>query len=274
MNVSAAPGELARGSFADAALRAAARFWFLVAVTGQWIFVYYIAAHFGSSALQGNFEAWDHLPHGYVAGDTIGNTALLGHLLFAATITFGGPLQLAPQIRTRFPVLHRWLGRTYVLTAFIMGFTGLYLSWSGRTVVGDVSQHIAISINGVLIIVCAAMAWSRAAARDFAAHRRWALRLFLVVSGVWFFRVGLMFWLAINNGPAGFDPKTFTGPFLTFLAFAQYLLPLAVLEIYLRASGRSSAAVRFTTAAGLLALTAAMGVGVFAAATGMWLPRI
>lgn len=274
MNTTVAPGEWARDSFADGALQIAAKLWFLVAVAGQWTFAYYIAVRYGGAVSQGNFDAFNHLPHGYVAGNTIGNAALFGHLLFAAVITFGGPLQLIPQIRARFLTVHRWLGRLYIVTAFIMGFTGLYLVLSGRTVVGDISQQVAVTINGALIILCAVMAWSRAAARDFRAHRRWALRLFLVVNGVWFFRIGLMFWGAVNQGPVGFDPDTFTGPFLTFLGFAQYLLPLAVLEIYLRAGRRSSAPLRLITAAGLVLLTAATGVGIFAATMGMWLPRI
>jgi hypothetical protein len=37
----------------------------------------------------------------------------------------------------------------------------------------------------------------------------------MVLSGVWFFRLGMFLWLAINRGPAGFEPDTFTGPFLT-----------------------------------------------------------
>ena len=52
-----------------------------------------------------------------------------------------------------------------------------------------------------------------------------------MASGVWFFRVGLMLWVVVNQGPAGFDTETFRGPFLTFLSLAQSLLPLAILEL-------------------------------------------
>lgn len=45
-------------NFADTALKAAAGLWFLVAVVGQWAFLYYIVAFYGPSTLQGNFEAW------------------------------------------------------------------------------------------------------------------------------------------------------------------------------------------------------------------------
>lgn len=94
------------------------------------------------------------------------------------------------------------------------------------------------------------------------------------MSGAWFFRVGFALSLALFKGPFGFDPTTFQGPFLTFMAFAQYLLPLAVLELYLRAQDRASAPGRIAMAAGLLALTVAMGLGIFAASMVFWLPGI
>jgi hypothetical protein len=275
MNAAVMTRGLAQKSFGDTALKAAARFWFAVAIVGQWIFAFYVASFYGGSALRGNFAAWNKtLGHGYVAGDTIGNSALAGHLLFAVAVTFAGALQLVPQIRARFPAFHRWNGRIFVVIAFAQGIDGLYLALSGRNLVGGVAERIAVDINAGLIMLCAAMAWRAARARDFATHRRWALRLFLVANGVWFFRLGLMFWLLVNQGPVGFDPTAFTGPFITFLAFAQYLLPLAVLEVYLRAQARGSAPSRIATAAGLSALTIMMAIGIFSASTGMWLPRI
>ena len=46
-----------------------------------------------------------------VAGGLIGNLILAAHLLTAAIITVGGPLQLIPQHRSRALPLHRWMGR-------------------------------------------------------------------------------------------------------------------------------------------------------------------
>lgn len=135
-------------------------------------------------------------------------------------------------------------------------------------------QHLGVSLNALLILLGVVMALRFAVARDFSAHRRWALRLFLLVSGVWFFRVGLFLWLIINQGPAGFDPKTFEGPFLSFLSFAQYLLPLAVLELYFHTQDHGSVFGRAAMAVGLLVLTVAMGVGIVGATAGLWLPRI
>lgn len=270
---SAAPNS--RGRFAAASLRGVAAFWFVAAAFGQLLFAGYVAGFYGRSAWQGRPELWDKvLPHGYVAGDTFFNLVLGLHLAFAFVITVGGLMQLVPAIRRRLPALHRWTGRTYLAAAAIMSVGGLVMVW-GRGAAGDLPQHIAISINACLILACAAMAWRHARARRSDLHRRWALRLFLAVSGVWFFRVGLMFWIALNRGPVGFDPKTFSGPFLTVLAFAVYvLLPLGVLEGYLRAQRSRSAPAQFAMAGVLVLLTLAMAAGTAAAAAIMWLPRL
>jgi hypothetical protein len=126
----------------------------------------------------------------------------------------------------------------------------------------------------MLIILFAALALRAALARDFKTHRRWALRLFLVVSGSWFFRIGFFLSFFLHGGPFGFDPTTFSGPLLTFWGFAEYLLPLAVLELYLRAQEQSGALLRVTTATLVFVLTLAMGTGIFAVTMASWVPTI
>jgi len=259
---------------ATSALNAANQFWFAVAVAGQLMLVVYVVGFYGRAALQGQLESWNRvLPHGYVAGDTFGNLIVAVHLLFATIITLGGALQLTTGVRRLWPTLHRWNGRLYLLSAMLMSVGGLVMIWT-RGGAGDLSQHIAITLNALLIMGFAGMTVRHAIARRFDLHRRWALRLFLAVSGVWFFRVGLMFWIAVNQGPVGFDPKTFQGPFLTFLAFAQYLLPLAILQLYFHVQDHGTPGRRIAMACGLVVLTLLMAVGIVAASMMMWLPRI
>jgi hypothetical protein len=98
----------------------------------------------------------------------------------------------------------------------------------------------------------------------------------MVVNGVWFFRVGLMAWLLIHGGPAGFDPKTFTGPFLTALAILTYAVPiqLIVLEMYIYSARSKSKIFQITTSIIIFISTIITGLGVFGATIGMWLPRL
>jgi hypothetical protein len=260
-------------SIADVALPAAARLWYLTAVTGQLVFAFAVASFYTSAVVRGNLAAWNRfMPHGYVPGETISNLAVAIHLAAAVFIILSGAVQLLPQVRLRAPVLHRWNGRLYMVSAFGVSLAGLHMLWV-RGSLSDMTQRLGISLNAVLIMVFATLALRSAIRRDFETHRRWALRLFLVVGGVWFVRISLALSFLIFEGPFGFDPRTLQGPLITFLAYAGYLVPLAVLELYLRAE-RSSAPARIVMAAGLLAVTFAMGMGIFAATMGSWVPRI
>lgn len=248
--------------------------WFIVAVVGQWIFATYVILFYGKISIAGHIEDWNKiLPHGYVAGETFGNIVVGSHLLLAAIIIIGGPLQLIPQIRKYAPTFHRWNGRLYILIAFIISLSGLFMVWI-RGSVGGIIQHVSISINAALIIISAIFAIKYAMLRDIKNHRIWAFRLFLVVNGVWFFRVGLYFWLFINKEPFGFDPETFEGPFLYFLTFSQYILPLALLELYLKAKMSSSKNLTMIISTLLFLFTLVMAIGIFAASVGFWFPKM
>jgi uncharacterized membrane protein len=261
-------------SAADGALKRAVQFWFVVTVIGQLVFAFTVASFYGMTALRGDLRAWNKvLAHGYIPGDGVGNVALAAHLVSAVVIILAGSLQLVPQIRERFPILHRWNGRLYIVTAFSVSLAGLYLMWV-RGTVGDLPQHLGTSLMAVLIMLCAVMALRYAMARDFKTHRRWALRLYLVVSASLFIRTGIFLAIFLNRGPFGFDPTTFRGPFLTFISFAQYLVPLGVLELYLRTQDRPTALRRMAMAAGLFVLTLAMGAGIFAVTLGAFVPDI
>lgn len=259
---------------AAAVLSWTATAWFCVAVAGQLMFAFYVAALYGGAIVQGNLARWNTVaPHAYVPGATANNIAFGAHVMIAIVITIGGTLQLMPFVRRAAPAFHRVNGRVYVVLSVLTSIGGLFMVW-GRGTVGDTVQHVGISLDAALIMLCAARALQHARAGRIANHRRWAMRLYLVVSGVWFFRVGLMFWIIVNHGPAGFDPATFTGPTLSILSFAESLLPLAILELYLRARDGGSVIRRLSVAVGLMVATVATGVGIAAAAMFMWLPRI
>lgn len=261
--------------WSDKALKLSAGGWFLTAVFGQWFFAYYIVAYYGGSAVQGDWQAWtDRMIHGIVAGDPIGNIAVFIHILLAFVITFCGPLQLVPQIRSRFPTFHHLNGRIYIVTAFIISFGAIYMQWSRENLIGGIWGQIGTSLDGLLIIIFAYFAIRRAMQRRLAEHRKWALRLFIVVSGVWFFRVGRGLWHILTDGQSYGVNATLTGPFDIILGFAGYLLPLLILELYLRARDSGKVAGRWMMAILLSLSIVATAVGVYGAAYMMWIPVI
>ncbi len=252
-------------------LSRAVKFWFVIVLIGQVIFALYVFGLYGLSTINGEFEKWNTTaPHGYEADDLIGTIIFGVHVMLAGIITIGGPLQLMPQVRNRWPRLHRVNGRLYILAAFVISFAGLYLSWVKGSVGGLVGS-IFITINAILILISAYYTITHAMRRTLDQHRRWAIRLFLCMSGVWLFRVLLMLWFAIFQGPYGFDPEAFEGPALNFLYICSYILPIIVVQWYFFAqeSGRSQ---QLLFASFLTVVTLGIAVGSIMATIGMWLP--
>ncbi len=259
---------------ADRLLQWSAKTWLSIAILGQLIFAIYVMAYYGGAVIRGDMDAWNQVfPRGYIAGDWRGNLWVVLHIGVAFLISLSGLLQLIPNIRAKAPRFHRWNGRLFIAAVLSASTSGLAMLLD-RGAVGGLIQHIGLSLDAMLIIVFALLSLRYALARDFLRHRRWAMRLVMVVSGVWFFRIGLMLWIILNQGPAGFNPKTFEGPFLYFLSFANYLIPLAVLEIYLYAKASNSTFAKASMGIGLMILNVAMLAGIAAATMFMWLPRL
>jgi hypothetical protein len=216
-------------------LTASAALWFIAAAAGQWLFAYYVVVVFGvrvaADGLAGLSQV--QLMHGYVAGDTIGNIASTVHILLAIAIHGGGPLQLIPWLRT-------------------------HADTGGNTVAS------------ILIFMFAALALRHAMARNFDAHRRWALRLFLVVSAVWFIRLG-------SYGSQFLEHvfgSHFAPAYYESLNAAKLLVPLGVLELYFWAQRGAGARGRIAVAIAIVAATVLTAVGIYGAATIKWLPAI
>jgi hypothetical protein len=257
---------------AASVLKWAAIAWFAVATAGQMAFVYFIAVFYLPPTLQGQFEAWNRrdLITGYVPGDHAGNLQFAAHVLLGGLITAAGIVQFIPQIRTYAPALHRWTGRLYIVTAFLTAAGGLWLVW-GRGTYLTLFGAVSVSILAGLILLSAAMTLRHAMARRIALHRRWALRLFLVVSGVWFQRVGYMAWIILNQGPVGIGPRM-DGPFDIVWGFGIFVLPLATLELYFLARDRGGPMAKSVMAGVLVLLTGVMAVGIAGTVLLMWRP--
>lgn len=264
----------ASASFPNKALRGAGVLWFIVAAVGQAAFIGFILAFYGVRTARGDFARWNDKPliDGYIRGDDLGNVVFAAHVLLASVVTLCGLMQLAPIVRRRWPRAHRWSGRTFLSLAIFMALSGVWLSVVRGTYLSVISA-VAILINGLLILVFAGLAWRHAVQRRFEQHRRWALRTFMVVSGVWFLRVFLMGWVVINRGPVGMN-DTMSGPADIVLTFGSYLIPLAVLELHNAAERSVGGALKLVTAGVLTAAAVFTAAGVFGTIAFMWLPYL
>ncbi len=248
--------------------------WFAVAMIGQLAFIGFILAFYGVRTATGNIAGWNDKPliEGHVAGDDIGNAMFAVHVLLASVLTLCGLMQLIPTLRHRLPKLHRWTGRTFMSLAVIMALSGAWLTVVRGTYLSEISA-IAILLDGVLILAFVAIAWRHAIKRRFDLHRRWAMRTFMVVSGVWFLRVGIMGWIVVNGGPVGMT-DTMSGPADVVLNFGCFLIPLAVLELYFAAQRSGSGMFKSATALLVTIAAAFTAIGVFGTIAFMWMPYL
>lgn len=259
------------GNAAQSLLKASGAVWFVPAMIGQWLFAYHVAAEYFAAALAGNVDAWnERLFVGLVEGDFIGNAALVVHLIIAFVVTIGGTLQLIPQIRRAAPVFHRWNGRLYIVMAFVTSIAALYMVWT-RDTFGPDSLELSVSLNAVLIMVFAAMTIRHAMARRLDVHQRWAMRTFMVMSGVWFLRVMYACIGVVTQGAMlpGIE-NDMGGPTNFVISYASFLLPLALLELYFWAGRSRQDAAKFVVTALVLLAAGATSIGVFGTAMG-WL---
>ena len=255
-------------------LQVSATLWFIVAVTGQWLFVAYLFVYYGSRPAGGGLAALSETPlrGGYVSGDAVGNVAVASHVLLAILIHGGGPLQLVPAIRTRAPVFHHWTGRVFLVAVVLNSISGLYMNWV-RGIGGGALDVASNTVVALFVFAFAAQALRHAMARESGAHRRWAVRLFLAASAVWFVRVGVYGSVFLAD-QLEIDFGVISSQVFAVMNVAKLLVPLGLLELYFWAQRRAGSIGRIVVASVLVTATAVMGLGIYAVTTLRWLPRM
>ncbi len=244
--------------------------WFALAAIGQIGFIVFILSYYGPRTASGNFEALNDkaLIDGHKPGDDLGNFMFITHVLLAAIMTFGGLIQLVPGIRNRFRALHRWNGRVFLGLACFLALGGLWLGWVRGTRL-SLESGLAVSFNSILILTFAVPTLMLAMRRKIADHQRWAMRTFMVANGVWFFRVGIMGWLLVNQSPRWMN-NTLSGPADIALSIGSYLIPLLGLELYYSARKSTSNSYRSAAFVVLVSLTLFMSIGIAGTMLIMW----
>ena len=250
--------------------------WVGIILTGQWIFALYILVQFTLPLLSGQLSEarYAYMIRGYVNGDTINNAILLLHVVPVMLISLSGTFQLFPALRQHYPRFHRINGRVYLTFGLLGAIGGLYLTWVTGSRLSDLGA-LGVTVNGLLIPVMVYFAWRYAVQRDFARHQRFAVHAFILINGVWTFRLLLMGWFMLNQGPQG-NSANLDGPADVILSFASYLLPMFIAELIFRARERNTVSSRVTTTA-IIAVGIAILItliGTTAATMMMWGPRI
>ncbi len=250
--------------------------WVVTALIGQSIFAIYIFIVFGGPIVTGtiNESSFNHVITGFVSGDEFGNAVMFSHILPAAMLSLSGILQIIPHLRRCYPLFHRFNGRFFLTLGLTGALTGLYLTWMRGSRLSDIGA-IGITINGLLIPIAVYFAWKYARIKRFNMHQRWAIHAFLLINGVWAFRILLMVWYMLNQGPNG-NTENIDGPADIALSFGCYAIPMIVAELVFWAKRQPKTETYKVVLTSIVVVLGclATALGVVAAAMYMWYPSI
>ena len=98
---------------------------------------------------------------------------LVVHVAGSVTALALGAWQFVPVLRRPTIGVHRWVGRTYVVSCLIGGVAGVVLAFGTRA--GPVAG-LGFGLLGVLWIAVNILGWRAAMRKAFADHRRWMIR--------------------------------------------------------------------------------------------------
>lgn len=114
-------------------------------------------------------------------------TAVYLHVFGASLAPVLGLVQLAPGIRTRWPRMHRWMGRFYLgVCVLVGGASGFWLALSSP---GGTSVRVGFATLAVAWVGTGAVALARVCDGDLAGHREWMVRNYALTWGAVMLRV-------------------------------------------------------------------------------------
>ena len=119
------------------------------------------------------------------------------HILPGLLFVVLGPLQLARPIRDRFPSLHRWSGRVYLIAGVLIAYSAVRLVLNRSF--GGPSETSAAILFAVLLLSCLGMAFAQIRRRHLREHREWMIRGFAIGLAVVTIRPVVGIYLAFSD---------------------------------------------------------------------------
>ena len=121
-------------------------------------------------------------------------TMLITHIIASMLAILIGPVQYLPGLRKgRWLQVHRWLGRTYLLSVLFGGLSGLYMAQFAH---GGIITELGFGTLAVLWLYSGTRAYRHIRNKDLEAHRQWMIRNYALT----FAGVMLRVWVPLSIG--------------------------------------------------------------------------
>jgi uncharacterized membrane protein len=120
-------------------------------------------------------------------------TMLITHIVASMLAILIGPFQFLPALRTgRLLKIHRWMGRTYLLSILFGGLSGLYMA---QLSYGGIISHLGFSTLAILWLSSGFMAYKNIRNKNIEQHRQWMIRNYALT----FAGVMLRLWVPLSS---------------------------------------------------------------------------
>lgn len=121
-------------------------------------------------------------------------TILILHVVGSMLALIIGPFQFLPGIRKgRWLKIHRWLGRTYLLSILFGGLAGLYMA---QFAYGGIISRLGFGVLACLWLYTGYRAYRHIRNKEVEAHRQWMIRNYALT----FAGVMLRVWVPLTTG--------------------------------------------------------------------------
>ncbi|HEY4381638.1 MAG TPA: DUF2306 domain-containing protein [Acidobacteriaceae bacterium] len=148
----------------------------------SWAVVAGLAAYFYVTTIP-NYFHWDA---GHYAQYWPNRWWLVAHVGGGSLALILGPFQFSTMLRKRFVQVHRWMGRLYLAGILVGSVGAIYMGlWVSRLR----AFGIALEFLALAWLVTSGMAYLAVMRRQFAVHREWMIRSYVVTFGFVLFRL-------------------------------------------------------------------------------------
>jgi Predicted membrane protein (DUF2306) len=146
---------------------------------------------------------------------------LVAHIGGGSVALTLGLFQFSTLLRKRFVKVHRWMGRLYLCGVLVASVGAIYM---GLEVSQNKGFGIALEFLALAWLVTSGMAYMAVMRRQFAVHREWMIRSYVVTFGFVLFRLGTRWHVFAGLGHA-VQP--------VMLAWMCWAVPLLVTDVVL-----------------------------------------
>ena len=148
---------------------------------------------------------------------------ILGHIAGGSIALTLGPFQFLSGLRTRWPQVHRWLGRVYLFGVILGGLAGLYMSTYAYA---GIAATLGFAALAIVWLGSGFMAYTTIRAGNKVAHQQWMIRNFALTFAAVTLRIQMPFLAMLFGEVTGYE----------IVAWSCWLPNLLIMEAAMRRS--------------------------------------